>query len=76
MATVADLAGLEAPGRSPGTLDVPLCSVNRMYSGTPLLALTPRFRAERVQDSTTGVVYRAVGLTHNTWAIDNYNNSK
>jgi len=76
MATVADLAGLETPGRSPGALDVPLCSVNRTRSSTPQGALTPSFRAERVQDTTTGTVYRAVGLTNNTWTQDYYDNSK
>lgn len=76
MAIVQDLAGLEVPGRSPGGVDVPLCSVNRTRSSTPQGALTPLYRAERVQDTTSGLVYRAVTLANNSWTQDYYDNGR
>lgn len=58
---------VDKSGNSP--LDVPYSSPNRKNAGTPLATLTPLYSGEVVQDTTTGAIWYATGLTSADWAV-------
>ena len=47
--------------------DVPLRTPNRIVAASPLNTLVPRYSGEQVQDSTTGIIWYALGLTNTSW---------
>ena len=61
MAIVPDRAGV-AP------LDRPYWTYNRKATATPQATVVPLYAGEIFLDSTTGKLYKALGLTNDTWS--------
>lgn len=68
MAIVPDLSG-NFPQSLPLGVEGSFSTPNRKNAGNPLTVLTPRYSGEIVQDTTTGTIYIAVGLTAADWVI-------
>lgn len=60
MAIVANKNGTEP-------LDKSFCFYNRTNAGEPNGVLTPAFAGEIVLDTNNNCLWRAVGVTNNTW---------
>lgn len=62
MAIVANKA------RSPdSSVDPAYCSYNRVNAGEPNGSLTPKYIYEMILDTTTNMLWRAMGVANNTW---------
>jgi len=61
------IVGNLAEGASSPAKDKSFTSYNRTNAGSPNATLTPLFSGEIVLDTTNHSLWKAMGLTNNTW---------
>lgn len=62
MAIVPDLSGNNPTDKSYTT-------PNRSYAGEPNAALTPEYAGELVLDTTNNTIWKAIGVTNDSWVM-------